>query len=193
MRAFASPYAQPPTSFVAPNYYDQLLYRDYGTMDNMRRSGLLQAMCCPSAYSGDNPPWIVMPPGGKRFQNIGNVDILTMTEGVETTVVQFRVPDGWEGVITGHFNLCATLNQLVEASGDVTWRIKNNRRYIEDYGDITTTLGSLASPTILYRGGFRLVSHQTIKYTATLGVGGQAALGSGRIIVGLQGWFYPMT
>lgn len=193
MRAFQSPYSPPAVSFVAPNYYDQQLGRDYTVMDSMRRSGLLQAICCPATYSGNNPPWIVMPPGGKRFQDIGNLSVLDMTEETETNVVSFVVPDGWDGVIVSHFNVAITNNQFVEASGDITWRIKQNRRYVEDYGNITTSLGSLQAPNVLYRGGFRLLSHQTITYTATLAAGAQARLGPGRIICGLFGWFYPLT
>jgi hypothetical protein len=193
MRAFHNLSQPPPVAFVAPNYYDQLLYSDYATMELLRRSGGLQAICCPASYSGQDPPWVVMPPGGQRFQKMGNVSIMSTTENVETTVVEYRVPTGHNGVIVSHLNMVQATNQLEEASGTLTWRIKQNRRYIPDYGEITTTLGSLQSPNYLYRGGFRLEPQQIIRYTVTLATGAQAALGQGRIICGLYGWYYPLT
>ena len=193
MRAFQNITQPPNVAFVAPNYYACQLFQDYGIMDNMRQAGYLESICCPASYSGQDPPWIVMPPGGRRFQKIGSVSVLGTTEGVETTVVTFQVPAGHNGVVVSHLNLVQAVNQLAEASGDLTWRIKQNRRYLPDFANITTTLGSLQAPNTLYRGGFQLKPQQTVVYTVTLAAGAQGRLGPGNIICGLFGWYYPLT
>ncbi len=194
MRAFSPGGMLPlPVSYVGLNFYDKLLVQDYLGMDHIRRAGGLIGLCCPASQSGDNPPWVIMPPGGRRFQTINNINVATATEDVEIEVASFRVPSGYDGVLVSHFNICQTQMQLSEASGDVTWRIRINRRYVPDYGNINTTLGSLQGPATLYRGGVRLYSQQTVSYMARLAVGAKMALGTGRIICGLFGWWYPQT
>jgi len=193
MRSFQNLTDPPPVSYVAPNYYDQLMWHDYGVMEGLRQGGLLEAVCCLASYSGQDPPWVIMPPGGRVFKKVGSVGVMTTTPATETAVVSFQVPPGHNGVIVSHFNLVQAVSQLQEASGDLTWRIKQNRRYIPDYGNITTTLGSLQAPNMLYRGGFKLLPQQTITYTVTLSLAAQANLGAGNIICGLMGWFYPLT
>lgn len=193
MRAFSPGGLSLPVSYVGQNFYDRLLVNDYMAMNNVRLAGGLIGLCCPASQSGDNPPWVIMPPGGRRFQTINNINVATATENVEIPVASFQVPTGYDGVLVSHFNICQTQMQLSEASGDVTWRIKINRRYVPDYGNITTTLGSLQGPATLYRGGVRLYSQQTVTYTVTLATGAIAALGTGRIICGLFGWWYPQT
>ena len=194
VRAFIPGGALSPVSYSSPNYYAQCLAWEKDIYVQVANLGGFRAMCCPASHSGDNPPWSVMPPDGKRFQQIGSLDIQTIVEGTQTTVVQFRVPTGFDGVAVTHFNLALVANPFAEGSGDVTWRIRNNRRYIKDYGNITTTLGSLASPAMLYRGGLRLYSNQLINYSVTLAAGAIARMGGvGRIVCGILGWWYPET
>lgn len=184
---------RPPVAWALPNAYDDCLVRRRRAMAHLEQCGGLQKLCCPAAVSGDNPPWTVMPPEGRRYQQIGDLTVASLTETVETNILSFRVPTGYDGVIVAHLNLANTGFPLVEGSGDITWRIRLSRRYLKDYGNITTTLGSLASPIALYRGGVRLFSDQWIYYTVTLAAGAKGRLGDGRIFAGLFGWWYPMT
>jgi hypothetical protein len=185
------PYTQPPVSHVRENFADLCLINDYNTMVMIEKAGGLKGLCCPASYSGPNPPWTVMPPEGVRFQQINSVNLTAITEGVETVILSFRVPTGYDGVIVGLFNIASTTTPLVEGSRDASWRIKINNYFLKNYGNIQTTIGSLASPSTLYRGGVRVYSNQLIQYTVNLASGAKARLGTGSIICGLLGWWYP--
>lgn len=148
-------------------------------------------MCCPAAWSGDTPPWIVMPPQGIRLQQTSAI-ALPGVENVDTPVVTFTMPEGYDGVITLHFQFY-TGTGFVEFSGDLNWRISLNRWFVKDYGNMESSLGNLQTPIPLNRGGIRLKSNQKVVYSVNLGTGALGRLTGGKVICGLFGWRYPIN
>jgi hypothetical protein len=132
-----------------------------------------------------------MPPEGQRLNKIGNIN-LPVAEGVETPVITFQVPPGYDGVIVNPVNEY-TGTGFFEGSGDIVWRIRLNRRYVKDYGNIQTTLGSLTLPMSAQTHTIRLESNQIVTYTATLGAGALGRLNGGKIICAIIGWTYPQN
>jgi hypothetical protein len=104
-----------------------------------------------------------------------------------------QVPTGYDGVIVSVINMF-TGPGFVEGSGDLHYRIRINRRWLKDYGDIQTTLGTVASPCMIYRGGVKLRTHEVVQYWVQLGAGALGRLDpTGRIVCAFFGWFYPQV
>ena len=175
-----------------PNAYDQCTWREQQAWRQIQCAGGLRRLCArvgTPIYQA--PPWIVMPPNGERFQVGINDAIALPAPTVDTVVVEYRVPLGWDGVINGIVNRVIGVG-FVEGSGYVYWRIKSNLRYFKDYGAIATSLGDLTNPCTLYGGGYRIYSGQNIQYIVELTAAGAAAIDPNALILcSLSGWIYP--
>ncbi len=169
----------------------QALAGQYQLLMAMRAAGAFDSTYCQS--SGENPPWILMPPMGERFSFFDS--IVLPAESVETDVTTFSCPQGYDGVITQHFHLFIpdASGSFTEGSGQLTWRIRQNSRPVRGYQSMLTTQGGLQSPLVMDAGGIRIQSSQLLRYTVTLGAGSLARLQSGRIHAGFIGWFYPRS
>ncbi len=169
----------------------QALADQYSLLMDMRAAGAFEPTYC--QHSGENPPWIAMPPAGRRFSYIASVSL--PAEGVETDVVTFSAPLGYDGVITQHFHLFlpSGLGTFTEGSGQIAWRVRLNTCPVKGYQHMLTTQGGLQSPMYMDNGGIRIRAPQLIRYTVTLGAGSLAQLLAGRIHCGLIGWFYPRS
>ncbi len=167
------------------------LEKYYKVILDARSAGAFEPTYCQS--SGENPPWIAMPPEGRRMSYVNS--IVLPAEGVESDVTTFRVPLGYDGVITQHFQLFAPsgLGAFTEGSGDIAWRIRQNTRPVQGYHNMLFTAGDLRSPLVMEAGGIRIWSGQELRYTVTLAAGSLARLLAGRIICGLIGWIYPSS
>jgi hypothetical protein len=177
---------------TAPNHFDRCLEMDTNIWYTIACLGGITGLCRraeQAQYADDEPPWIKMPQQGRRFQEIGTLPLAAFALAVDTPVLTFQVPIGFDGVIMGNVNRFIGLG-FVEGSGDIEWRIQLSRRYAPDYGLITTSLGDMTAPTPFTGGGVRVYSHQTIRYLAR--VNNFAPLDpNGRILTALYGWFYP--
>ena len=182
------PVAGAPTGM---NEARQEIESQFAVLMSMRAAGAFDQTYCNS--SGENPPWILMPPFGRRFQYFSS--IVLPAESVETDVTTFSVPQGYDGVISQHFHLFIPdgAGYFVEGSGDLTWCIRQSSRPVKGYQAMLTTQGGLQSPLVMDSGGIRVQSSQLLRYTVTLGAGSLARLQSGRIHAGLIGWFYPRS
>lgn len=195
-----------PVAWVRPNYYDQYLVQVHNSMAQLERAGGLKRICCPAGQSGTNPPWIAQPPQARRYQSISTVvaSALAGTEGTDVPMTDsfiaagspngsasFRVPTGYDGVILSVTNLFTSMG-FVEGSGDISWRIRINQRWLKDYGNIQTTLGSFTAPCPIFRGAVRVYSQQVVTYYVQLAIGALTRIDPNGIInCALWGYFYP--
>jgi hypothetical protein len=135
-------------------------------------------------------PRKAMPANGKRFQKTGSL-ANPGVEGVDFTVLQFRVPDSWDGVIVTLTNQWDGAG-FVDGSGDLVWRVRFDNQWFKDLDNILITLGRLENPYELEGAGYQLTAGQTITYTVQLGPGSLGRLDpNGRVTCALSGWFYP--
>jgi hypothetical protein len=118
--------------------------------------------------------------------------------GLDTVVLQMRVPLGYDGVIQD-----IVLNfggaGFIEGSGDITWRVaadylpvgglQTGGRYLRDMGNVTTSIGSLTQPSPVPRGGLRIYSYDLV--TIYCSIAPAAVVANGNIITSLGGWFWP--
>ena len=168
-----------------PNAFNRCLDRERRFWDYLRKHGGLEKYCCPSKYLVE--PWIKMPATARRFSKINSI-ALPADDGLDHLVESFTVPTGYDGVIQQTVNFWTGVG-FQEGSGELTWRIKINSRWIKDYGNITTTLGSLSTPYTVFNGPIRISTRQTITYYVNNAVG--SGLAGGRTVCALFGWFYP--
>ncbi len=175
-----------------PNHWDECLAQDTAIWHTIECCGGITGLCRQAEsirYAQDDPPWIKPPAQARRFQEIASLPLAAFVLNVDTVVVTFQVPVGFDGVITGNVNRFLGPG-FIEGSGDIEWRVQLSRRYAPDYGLILTSLGDLTTPYQASAGGVRIYSHQTINYIAR--ITNFAFLDpNGRIMCALLGWFYP--
>jgi hypothetical protein len=129
--------------------------------------------------------WVNEPPGSVPFHEKGAINIAgAPTPGINQTVLMFRVPDGFDGVIKYISNNISDPG-FVEGSGDLIWMITINGRPVRNFGNIvfqngTTAQGLIVSP-------IRVFSGQTVAFTVQYAAGAIA----GQAICSLSGYYYP--
>lgn len=171
------------------------LARDFTLLDKIDPHALScnRRPLCPSLSTKRHLNRLMLPPGtppgARRFFETNF--ILLPTPG-DTTVLSFRVPYGYDGIILGNFQLFTGQN-FVEGSGDIIWRLKINLHYARDWGNLPVSLGSLQTLSPV-EGGVYILSGDLITYQVNaVNTSGLLTPGLGRIICGLYGFFYPRT
>lgn len=194
---------------VWPNEWDGCLLYDKLAMDEMLSRGGLSG-CCPQwRRPYIQPPYISMPDGGRKFKPIGTLAVPDLTDpanlNVDLPVLTVQVPNGYDGVITDV--VCQISGPggggLVEGSGDATWRLAAGGisanvnayyRYLRDMGAITTSLGSLTSPSLVLYGGLRVYSDNWINFTVNFSNAASGTINpNGVVICSIFGWYYPRS
>lgn len=168
-----------------PNVFNRCLNRELAFWEAIRDGGGLEKYCCPSKYLQE--PWLKMPAIGRRFSKPFSIATPAMN-GVDTLVGSFVVPTGYDGALMQMVNFYTGMGFL-EGSGQLSWRIKINNRWLKDSGNVQVTMGSFATPYTVFNGPVRLSSRQTIAYYVNNAVA--SGIAGGRIVCGLFGWFYP--
>ena len=180
------------TVLLPPNQYRNCLDYQRGLLESYRVSGIFDALCCPSLYAGQDPPWITPPSRSRRFQEQGSVVLSSLpAPGTQYTVHSFVVPTGMAGVLSLHYQMYTGAG-FTEGSGDLIWRIRINRAYLRDYSNMLTSLGNNVSPMPFNRGVVRLKSLDRVDYIVELGTDAPAHLDfTARIATGMMGYYYP--
>ena len=97
------------------------------------------------------PPWVSMPENGQRFQKVGSL-VLPADTGLDTLLLQFRIPLGYDGTILAVTNLFDGLG-FIPGNGDLEWRVRINWSYLKDQSKILVNRGRLRNPWPLEGGG----------------------------------------
>jgi len=81
---------------------------------------------------------------------------------------------------------------FTEGSGDITWRLSADSRYLRDEGNLQVTVGSLITPSPVPRGNLRVYSGNLMLFTVAFAVGAEARLNpNARVVCSITGWYYP--
>ena len=192
---FPSDWKLRPVPKITP--YDGCLARDSELWDMLIARGGLVKRCCPQGRPKYlHKPWIAMPKEGRRFKPINYVTIASAIPftGLDIPVLDVYVPNSYDGVITDV--VCGITapgaTGFLEGSGDITWRLSANGRFLRDMGNIQSSLGSLVTPSPVPRGGLRVFSRNRIIFSVALAVGAEAVINpAGRIVCSITGWWYP--
>ncbi len=181
-----------------PNQFDDCLDAEYDWWMQFLAAGGLKACCPQGRRKYTSPPWVSMPSEGRRFRPISVTALGAFTPGVDTVVLQERIPLGYDGVISDVVFSYQGGAGFVEGSGSITWRLAadylpvvgvTGGRYLRDMGNVITSLGSLTQPSPVPRGGLRVYSYDLVTIYTNIAVG--APLAGGNIICSIAGWVYP--
>ncbi len=137
------------------------------------------------------PASLAPPPNSIQWYPRGNLVIPAVPAGVDQLVFSDRIPLGYDGMIVAVTNGWNGTG-FVDASGDITWRIKKDRVFVPYYEAIDTTLGNLSIPIDNIGQAIPLLSGQLVQYYVNFAVGSGARLnGTGRTICGCKGYIWP--
>lgn len=169
---------------LVPNRFDAAL----GMELEAHRYRRPERPCCGEPILWRDINWVRAPAGFLPFRKVGTVPTpLAVTGDVE--VLNFQVPQGYDGVIAGLFHLY-TGPGFQEGNGDLQWRIIINRVYAIHLGNVQVSLGSRQQPYPV-DGGIFIQSGNRIRYIVNAPnlSGGILPLAS-QIVCGLEGLFY---
>jgi hypothetical protein len=171
-----------------PTFFNQCIDNNNDTWERINQCGGLMAICGGRKY--DAPPWVKMPVQGKRFSYINSIPLPVSGYGTDQLVLSFLVPLGWDGVIN-YVVQNYTGQGFQEGSGDLTWRLQLNERYVKNLGSTTTQIGTLTSGPISPNTSIVVLSNQLVQYWVNVAASAAADLNGGRIIASCWGWFWP--
>ena len=179
------------------NQYDVCLAREKLIWDEILQAGGLNTICCPQGKPPyTQKPWTAMPKNGRRFKPISTVSIASVTPftGLDVQVMKERVPLGYDGVISDV--VCEVVANggtgFVDGSGDITWRLAADGRFLRDMGNLKVTVGSLTNPSPVPRGMLRVYSHDLLQFFVNLTPGAEVRINPQAFIVcSITGWFWP--
>lgn len=159
-------------------------------------STLLLPLCPPNPVpriSQADVDTVVPPYGAVTFNEFKAIPLPAPAAG-EVVLFSFKVPIGYDGIITGQSNGYIGAG-FVEGSGDIHWRIAVNRntalRYLRDCGDIIVSLGQINNLQTAQR--LRIYSDDSVTCVVTCpnGSGALPPPGTGQVFAALHGWTYP--
>jgi hypothetical protein len=174
------------------NGFDMAIAQDARRWAWIKANGGLKS-CCRIPEMGepiwDDPPWMVMPSQGEKFEEMFSVLTNSITPGVDTVLGQFVVPNGYDGALN-RFVCSTTANGFLDFQGQVAWRVKVNNRFARNLGNVQNTFGSFSAAfAVPGSDNIRLVSQQTIQLIVNVASG--SGISDGVIAAGAFGWFYP--
>lgn len=177
--------------WTSPNEFNKCLDEEAILWENIIRRGGLEMVCKNMRQKRYlKAPWVEMPPEGERLQKSGSI-ALPVAELVDTTILDFTMPVGWDGVAT-NIMMTVTGAGFIEGSGDVIWRLQVGSRWIPDFSNVIFQLNDLRNPHSLVGGYIRLLSLQRVRIFAMLGAGALGRLDpADRLNAAVVGWQYP--
>ena len=182
-----------------PNEYDGCLSYELCMWEELIGSTGLTKICCPMGRRKyPTRPWVQMPAEGRQFKPVGVSDVIgNLALDTDVAVLTTIVPIGYDGVITDF--VCEVVSSsggpasggFVEGSGQISWRLSADRRYLRDLGNIQVTMGSLIQPSPVPRGGLRVFSKNLIVFAVNVASATVAFLDpNARIVCSINGWWY---
>jgi hypothetical protein len=123
------------------------------------------------------------------FNRTGGVVTPTTASG-DNTVLSFRVPEGYDGLLSGTFWGYSGTG-FSQGSGDLIFRIKRNLVYLKDLSNVPFLLGSPQLPVAMTQGAF-LLSGQVVSLIVNVpNLSGSIQVGASTIFGGLLGFWWP--
>jgi hypothetical protein len=143
-------------------------------------------------YDSTLSPYANMPPGGREIQQMAALPLSSIVFGVDTPVLTFTAPVGYDGIITEVVNFF-TGTGFAEGSGGLIWRVKIGNSFARNLGNILFTYGSLQDHFVIPGVGIPIVSGQIFTYYVNVPVGSPVGGQTPQIVCGAFGWFFART
>ncbi len=171
-----------------PTPFNSSLDSEVRLWQRINEVGGLLAICPGRRWT--EPPWVRMPTQGKRYSKIGSIP-LPAADGIDHLITSWRVPYGYDGcIVSVVFNTDGVVG-FNQGSGDLTWRLQLNQRWVKDYGAVTTYIGSTITPYNVNSGQIILQSGQLVQIFVNRSVASGGTISGGRVIGATFGWTWP--
>jgi hypothetical protein len=182
-----------------PNKWDRKILREAQAWNWIAAHGGLKS-CCRIPELGapiwEQPPWEVMPSQGQEYRQMYRLLASATSggppfDGTDTIVGQFRVPIGYDGVLTTIVT-GFTGSGFVDGSGSIVWRVKIGARYAKTLGNVLFSYGSFQTALLVPGISIRMISGQTLQLIASVPNGSPISTdASSYITMAAFGWTYP--
>lgn len=169
-----------------PNQFNDCLDRECQKLSFINDCGGLIAIC--PGRKWEVPPWVRMPQQGKRFMKPFSLS-LPAADGADHLIGSFFVPVGMDGCITSPVLQTDGVQNFQDGSGDLTWRIQINQRWVKDYGAVTIRVANFQTPLNINSGQILLQSNQLVQFWVNRST--TSNISGGRVLAGAFGWWWP--
>lgn len=131
-------------------------------------------------------PWLYPPVTAQDFTMAAVIDLPAI--GVESDILTFTAPVGWDGIITqvSHEVIGGAFNQ---GDGSLIFRILRNGQPVPSYGQMFLTYGTAMQPRAL-AFGIPILANGVIQYrvaNVSMGAGGV------RVAATMAGWYWKIA
>jgi hypothetical protein len=123
------------------------------------------------------------------FNQTGSL-LTPATAAGDQTVLSFRVPSGYDGLLTALY-WGYTGTGFLQGSGDLVWRVRRNQVYLNDLSNVLYAFGSSIQPAPLTQGAL-LKSDQLVSLVVNVpNLSGAIQIGASFVFGGLIGFWWP--
>ena len=130
-----------------------------------------------------------IPPEAKPFLQQKGIITPTTASG-DNVVVTFRVPYGWDGLLSGfYFNYSG--GGFAQGSGDIIWRIQVNQYYLKDLSNLPFLLGDPVNPVPMTQGKILFSGQKVSAIVNVPNLSGMIQIGNSTVYAGLLGFWWP--
>ena len=137
------------------------------------------------------PAYIQPPKNAVRWQPRADLTIPVVPAAADQAVLSERIPLGYDGTLIAITTVWNGTG-FVEASGDITWRVKIDGRFVPFFEAITVSLGSLTVPFDVAGQGITLLSGQLVQIFANFLPGSEGRLNvGGKTICAASAYIWP--
>jgi hypothetical protein len=163
---------------------DQSLMQDIMVLRQLRRKNA-------ALYKADTI--MSQPPNSLALLKTNSVAVSTMVASTTYTLFNFRVPDGFYGVLKnrGHWVDGAG---FVEGSGTLRWALAIGDGWAYDQGQMLYTIGPDHGTDVTAEGGGILIRpNQNVTYTVSTGADITPLDANAIVIARIKGWYVPIN
>lgn len=133
-----------------------------------------------------------MPPGGREIQEMAALPLSSVpSTSTDTAILTFKVPIGYDAIITHVTNTFANGTGFIEGTGGIVWRVRVGNVFARNLGNILFSFGSLSEPFVIPGVGIPAISGQTITYYVNIPVTSPVSGASAQIVCAIFGWAWP--
>ena len=133
----------------------------------------------------------LMPTNAVEFHE--RAGVVTPAPGAgDVLVMDWTVPSTYDGIIYG---VCLQYSGtgFEDGSGDIYWRVRVGNSWVRNMGNVSTALGEVYQ-FLQITDKIDIHSNDRIQiYTNVPNLSGNIQVGTSRILVGVQGWLYPVV
>jgi hypothetical protein len=145
----------------------------------------------PTCYHLDYEPYREFPSQGREMNKQMAIALPAPGSG-DVRILSFMLPTGYDGILYGLLQKFAG-GGFMNGSGDLTWRLQIGRRWVKNMSTMTTELGDYSGYLQLDEFIYLRTRQRVSMWVNVDATAGARLDPAGRVVVGLQGWVFPLN